>query len=462
MTSPYAVLANLWSETGLDTEALQHIALTGDDPVLPSSFRVGTAAQVSIGAAALAAAEIWHARTGHRQEVAVPMRAAAVEFRSERYLRVNGTFAPEPWDKIAGTYQCGDGGWVRIHTNFPHHRDGILRLLGCAYEREAVQAALSTWDAEAFEDTAAEAGLVVACMRSFAEWDAHPQGRAVAALPVLTISRIGDAHPTPFLAAPRRPLDGVRVLDLTRVIAGPVCGRTLAAHGADVLMVTAPHLPSIPTLVIDTSRGKRSAAIDLRDAEGRQTLAQLITQADVIVQSYRPGALAGYQFGPEDAARMRTGIVYVSLSAYGHAGPWAHRRGFDSLVQTASGFNFAEAQAVGETMPKALPCQALDHASGYLMALGAMTALMRRAREGGSWHVRVSLAQTAHWLRGMGRVPNGFACADPTYDDVADLLEETPSSFGQLQAVRHAASLSQTPPRWARPSVPLGTDPPAW
>lgn len=462
MTSPQDALADLWGETGLDAAALHHITLTGDDPALPSSFRVGTAAQASIGAAALAAAEIWRARTGQRQEVTVPMRAAAVEFRSERYLRVNGNPAPEPWDKIAGTYQCGDGRWVRIHTNFPHHRDGILKLLGCAYEREAVQAALSTWGAETFETAAAEAGLVVACMRSFAEWDAHPQGRAVAALPVLTISRIGDADPTPFLSLPQRPLDGLRTLDLTRVIAGPVCGRTLAAHGADVLMVTAPHLPSIPTLIIDTGRGKRSTSIDLRGAEGKQTLAQLLAQSDVIVQSYRPGALAGYQFGPDDAAHIRPGIVYVSLSAYSHAGPWANRRGFDSLVQTASGFNDAEAQAAGETNPKALPCQALDHASGYLMALGAMAALLRRAREGGSWHVSVSLAQTAHWLRGLGRLSNGFLCNDPTFDDVADLLEETPSGFGQLQAVRHAASLSQTPPRWSLPSVPLGTDPPVW
>lgn len=462
MTSSHDVLASLWTEIGLPADVLLHITLSGDDPVLPSSFRVGTAAQVSIGAAALAAAEIWRARTGQQQQVTVPMRAAAVEFRSEHYLRVNGNHAPELWDKIAGIYQCGDGGWVRIHTNFPHHRDGILKLLGCAYEREFVQAALDKWDAGAFEAAAAEVGLVVARKRSFTEWDARPQGRAVAALPVLTITRIGDADPMPFLAGPERPLDGVRVLDLTRVIAGPVCGRTLAAHGADVLMVTAPHLPSMPPLVIDTGRGKRSTSVDLREAEGRQTLARLLAQSDVIVQSYRPGALARHQFGPEDAARMHPGIVYVSLSAYSHAGPWASRRGFDSIVQTASGFNEAEAQAAGETKPKVLPCQVLDHASGYLMALGAMAALLRRAHEGGSWHVQVSLAQTAHWLRGLGRIPNGFAYADPTFDDVADLLEETPSGFGQLLTVRHAASLSQTPPRWTRPSVPLGTDPPVW
>lgn len=454
-----SVVTRLWREIGQDDDALADLELTGAEPVLPSSFAVGTAAQASIAAAALSAAALWRERGGRCQRVRVDMRAAAVEFRSERYLRVDGKPTPETWDRIAGLYPCRDG-WVRLHTNFPHHRDGVLRLLDCAYDRSAVARALQAWSAEAFETAAADAGLVVTAVRSFAEWDAHPQGRAVASLPVITIDKIADAPRQPLPTADR-PLAGVRVLDLTRIIAGPVCGRTLAAHGADVMLVSAAHLPSIGPLVIDTGRGKLSTAIDLREPSGRRTLAALLRDSDVMVQAYRPGAIAARGFDPEAAARMRPGIVYVSLSAYGTRGPWASQRGFDSLVQTASGFNAAEAEAFAGSVPKPLPAQALDHASGYLMACGAMTALRRRARIGGSWHVRVSLAQTAHWLRGLGRI-DGVSCPDLAFDGVTDRLETGISGFGELTTVRHAADMSETPPRWTRPSMPLGSDPPRW
>src|SRR5581483_7512470 len=266
----------------------------------------------------------------------------------------------------------------------------------------------------------------------------------------------------PLPAAAERPLSGIRVLDLTRVIAGPVCGRTLAAHGADVMRITAPHLPGLPMLDIDTGRGKLSAALDLRSPDDRERLAGLLREAHVFVQGYRPGGIAALGFSPEACAEIRPGIVAVTLSAYGRAGPWASRRGFDSLVQNVSGINHAEAEAAGVPPPKELPAQALDHASGYLMAFGAMTALARKEREGGSWHVRVSLAQTGHWLTGLGRLRNGFDAPDPKHADVADLLEEAPGPLGRLTFVRHAAQLAETPARWDRPPVALGTHAPVW
>jgi crotonobetainyl-CoA:carnitine CoA-transferase CaiB-like acyl-CoA transferase len=336
----------------------------------------------------------------------------------------------------------------------------LLKLLGCDHDRTAVARTLQNWRAEDLEDAAAAAGLVVTACRSFAEWDAHPQGRALTQLPLFSIERIGDAPAEPLPPA-ARPLSGIKVLDLTRIIAGPVCGRTLAAHGADVLLVIAKHLPGMLPLIIDTGRGKLSTALDLRQASARDTLAALTRDADVFVQGYRPGAIAAFGFGPDDLAKLRPGIVCVSLCAYGHDGPWAKRRGFDSLVQTASGFNAAEAEAFGDSAPRALPAQALDHATGYLLAFAAMAALIRRARHGGSWHVRCSLAQTGTWLRSLGRI-DGIACPEPGFDAVSDLMEETPSGFGTLTAVRHAATLSDTPPHWARPSVPLGTHPAAW
>lgn len=455
------VLQALWQAAGMPDEALAQVSLTGADPVLPSSFAVGQAAQTSMAAAALAAAEIWHLRGGARQQVSVDMLHAAQECRS--YFRINGVTL-DPFDPITGAYRCGDGGWVRIHANFPHHRDGALALLGCppgeGTTRAAVERALARWTAVDFEQAAADAGMVVAAMRSFDEWDHHPQGQAVAAQPLFTLERIGEADPRPLpkYGQDPRPLTDIRVLDLTRIIAGPVCGRALAAYGADVMLVNSPNLPNIDN-IIDTSRGKLSVFADLDTADGRIALGNLLRSAHVFVQGYRPGAMAAQGFGPQDAARIRPGIVYVSLSAYGEHGPWARRRGFDSLVQTASGFNHAEAQAAGQPAPKPLPMQILDHASGYLMAFAAQAALARQATEGGSWHVRVSLAQTAHRLRGLGRIEGGLATPMPAIDAY---LQTESSGFGELVALRHAARFSRTPARWTRPSCPPGTHPTVW
>ncbi len=463
MITSRQALEALWSLTGLPADATGSALLTGAEPVLPSSFRVDTAAQVSIAASALAAAELHRLRGGAGQQVSVDLRAAAAIFRGERYMSVDGQPVNDPSDRIFGLFQCGDGRFVRLHTNFPHHRDGVLKVLGgVAHDRAAVAKALEGWKAEAFEQACADAGMAVSMTRSLAEWDAHPQGVAVARHPALIIERIGDAPVQPLPAGGSRPLSGVRVLELTRVVAGPVAGRALASHGADVLLITGGHLPSIPQLVIETGRGKLSAQIDLRDVAGRESLRGLVAGADVFLQGYRPGAIAGQGFAPEELAKLRPGIVCVSLSAYGHEGPWRGRRGFDSLVQNANGMNHAEAEAGGEARPRPLPCQANDHASGYLLALGAMVALHRRATEGGSWHVRVSLAATAQWIRSLGRLPEGLKAPEMTRGDIGDLLEDGDSGFGRLMLVRDAAVMSGTPTGWVRPSVPLGSHAAVW
>jgi crotonobetainyl-CoA:carnitine CoA-transferase CaiB-like acyl-CoA transferase len=333
--------------------------------------------------------------------------------------------------------------------------------LNCKAERDDVQAALMQWDAEAFEAAAYAAGGVVAAMRSYEEWSDLPHAKALAALPVITIEKIGEAARKPWPEGDR-PLAGLRVLDLSRVIAGPVAGRTLAAHGADVLLISGPDLPAIPWLTIDTGRGKLTGFLDLKREQGRAGLLDLLASADIFSQGYRPSALANLGFSPEEAARINPGIVFVSLSAYGHAGPWAERRGFDSLVQTATGFNHAEGQAAGVDGPKELPAQMLDHATGYLMAFGAMMAKARQSREGGSWHVRVSLAQTGRWIWNLGRLADGLKTEDLKGEAVRPFVEEVPSGFGPLRSIRHSAQLSKTPAFWARPAMPLGSHPPQW
>jgi crotonobetainyl-CoA:carnitine CoA-transferase CaiB-like acyl-CoA transferase len=461
MQSPREILADVWTSVGGEAAALDAVTLTGEEPQLPSSFRVAAAAQASVAASGLAAAEIWKLRSGQAQNVSVDMRHAVVECRSERYLRVDGKPPPPAWDAIAGIYKTGDNRFVRLHTNFPHHRAAVCKVLGCKAERDDVQAALMKWEAEAFETAAYAAGGVVAMMRPCDEWSAMPHAKALAQLPLITIEKIGEAAPKPWPKGDR-PLAGIRVLDLSRVIAGPVAGRTLAAHGADVMLIAGPDLPAIPWLTIDNGRGKLSSFVELKSEEGRATMRELLAEADIFSQGYRPRALAALGFAPEEAAKINPGIVYVTLSAYGHAGPWAERRGFDSLVQTATGFNHAEGEAAGVDGPKELPAQMLDHATGYFMAFGAMMAKARQAREGGSWHVRVSLAQTGRWLWNLGRLADGLKTPDFPGDAVGPFIAEIPSGFGALRAVKPSAILSKTPAFWARPSMPLGSHPPRW
>ena len=440
-------------------QVLGQVSLTGDDPVLPSSFYVGTAAQTSIAAATLAACELGHLRGQPRQPIAVDMAHAALECSG--WFSLDGR-VPEIWDKFSGLYRCKNG-WVRIHANFAHHREGALRLMGLVPQtasRADAEAAMLKWAAVEFETAAAAAGLVVAAVRSFGEWDLHPQGQAVATQPLMHFDRIGDAAPQTLskISANHLPLAGLRVLDLTRILAGPVCGRMLAGLGADVMLVNSPHLPNIESIA-DTSRGKLSCHLDLKTPAGVQGLEALAASAHVFVQGYRPGGMDALGFSPRQLARQNPGIVVVSLSAYGTQGPWDHKRGFDSLVQTATGFNHAEMQASGANAPKALPLQILDYATGHLMAFAAAAAVHRQQREGGSWLVRVSLAQTGAWLRNLGRVVNGFGVKPPERDTY---VQSSDSGFGKLQAIGPAAQLLRTPLSWQRPSMPPGTHVPTW
>ena len=459
-----AVVESLWRGARLDPAALRRLQLPGTEPGLRSSFAVATAAQASLGAAALAATEIGRLRNGLEQTASVDLIEAAVECTGR--FTLDGV-APELWDRIAGLYRCAPtqrAEWVRVHTNFAHHRDGLLRLLGLPEgpetSPEAVAEAILGWPADALEDAAAARGLVVARLRSFEEWDRHPQAIAVAGLPLVEIERIGDAPPLPWpaLAAEARPLEGLRVLDLTRILAGPVAGRTLASFGADVMLVNSPRLPNI-SAIADTSRGKRSAHADLHDAADRAAFVAALQGAHVMLQAYRPGGLDALGFGPRQAVALRPGLVYVSLSAYGRIGPWSSRRGFDSLVQTATGINDAEGAAFGGGKPRVLPMQILDMASAFLLAFGAEAALLRQRMEGGSWLVQVSLARTALWLRSLGRVENGFAAPQP---DFAARTETVDSGFGRLAAIRPATVFSATPAGYARPSVRPGSDALVW
>jgi crotonobetainyl-CoA:carnitine CoA-transferase CaiB-like acyl-CoA transferase len=471
--TPRDALEHLWMLADCDSDALGMLRIEGDDPALPSVFRVGALAAASVGAAGLAAAQLHHLRSGQAQRVAVDVRRALAAFRSERYLSVDGGPPIELRHPVTGYFATRDGRWIQLHANFPHHLDGILRVLGCSGEREAVAAAIRDWDGAALDEALSQAGLCAALVRSPREWAALEQAKAIASQPLFEIERIGDAPAELPAGRATRPLEGVRVLDLTRIIAGPVAGRTLASHGADVLLVNGPHLPNIAPLVIDNGRGKRSATLDLRDAAACETLRSLASDADVFLQSYRPGALAQRGFSPEALARLRPGIVCVSVSAYGHRGPWRERRGFDSLVQSASGIVWAESVEASRgsgvkpveapfEAPRPLPCQALDHATGYLAAFGAMVALARRAQEGGSWHVRLSLAQTGRWLQTMGTVADGQRVRDVCAEDVADCLETMASPFGLVRAVAPAERLDLTPAYYVRPCVPIGTDAAAW
>jgi crotonobetainyl-CoA:carnitine CoA-transferase CaiB-like acyl-CoA transferase len=462
-----AALTELLRLVDLEPPKAGEIEMRGSDPVLPTRFRIGEAASAAIAASAIAAAELWAQRTGRsqRQTISIDLRHAAAALRSARYLRVNSAAPKEPFDPLSGLYPARDGRWVFLHCNFPNHRAAALKALGLSPDanRDMVSRAVRDWDGLALEQAVHAAHGCAGLVRTQTEWLSHPQAVALGSLPVLEVDRIGDAPVEPAPSA-ARPLAGIRVLDLTRVLAGPTCARTLAEHGADVLKVSAAYLPHSGDVEIDTGLGKLSAFLDLRRPVDVQTLASLVGdgRCDVFSQSYRPGALAARGLSPEVLAQLRPGIICVELSAWGRAGPWAARRGFDTVAQCVSGM--ALIQGGGEA-PRIMPVSAIDYVSGYLMALGAIVALARRAREGGSWHVRVSLARTGKWLVDRGLLDSSAITGVPPElpeEEIARITMETRSPLGTIRHLAPVARMSETPPYWARPPGPLGHDAAAW
>ena len=434
-------LASTWHALGGSADALDDVVVQEHSPVLPSTYALDDAAAAAIGASSMAANEVWAARTGTRQVVDLDVRHAAVAFCAERFVRVNGEAPGELWSPYSGIYATVDDRYVQLHVNFPHHLERTLAVLGVAADRDAIANACAQWEAAALEEAVAEAGGCAAMGRTRDEWLAHPQSQAVTSLPLLETERLTDPTPWSWKAA-GRPLEGLRVLDLTRVLAGPTCTRTLAAHGATVTRVIGPHLPENEAALPETSLGKTTRELDLRDPAANAALRALVAEADVFVQSYRPGALDHFGFGPYDVAALSPCIVYVSLSAYSRLGPWHARRGYDSIVQMASGMAVAEGESTGKGRPTHVAASALDYATGYLAAAAVMLALVRdRAAQ----HVQCSLAQTREWLERLGRMPLPRDVTRPEADDVADLMTTT----GNVSHIRPAAPLRDTPQHWS-------------
>ncbi|HEY1413813.1 MAG TPA: CoA transferase [Rhodopila sp.] len=464
---PYDALRTVCSNLGWVADRTAAVRFTGGtDPILPTPFRIGEAGAATLAASGLAAADLWQHRTGRDQTVGVDVRQATASLRSGHYLKVGDGHVSSERNKIMGFYPTKDGRWSYVHANFPNHRAAALKVLGCEESREAVTRAVAGWNAADLEEAIIAAKGAGGMVRTQAEWANHPQAAAVAALPLLEIVRIGDSDPEP-LPQGNRPLSGIRVVDITRVLAGPTCARTLAEHGADAMKISAPHLPNLGYQEFDTGHGKLSTYLDLREQQNVDTLRNLIRQADVFSQGYRPGTLDSRGLSPEALAALRPGLVYVSLCAFGHTGPWASRRGFDTVIQTVTGMTARQAEIVpgNRPGPQFYPVSAIDYCTGYLMATGTMIALKRRAEEGGSWLVRISLAQVGKWIVDLGEVPAAALRGIPA-EFTADELErwstvsETPS--GRLRHLKPVVQLPETPAYWARPSIPLGYHPPAW
>jgi hypothetical protein len=462
----------IWRHLGLPEHALNNTSFPGTGLGAPSSFKLGILAQASIGLSALAAALV-HSQTNKTSvpKVEVPLHHAIVESHSHTFLTIDGKHLSSSRLPIGGLHKTSDG-HIRIHDGFLAHREGLKKLLDCPGpdDREKIAAAVAKWTTLDLETAAIRAGLAVAGLRSFEEWDRLPQSSAISDFPI-NIRKIADGRPfqpESVKLGSRKCLEGLRVVEVDRVIAAPVAGRALAAHGADILWVTSPNLEDQPSLDRDYARGKRTIRLDIDDEHNRQKFDELLSDADVFLQSYRPGSLARKGLSPEHlSSKSRNGIIVANLSAYGPNGPWSDRRGFDSLVQTCSGMNVSEAEhyGAGETA-RTLPFQALDSASGFFLAAGISAALYKQATEGGSYEVNVSLAGTMKFLRSLGQHEgsSGFQCEQyKTQDDVpADWLEERESALGLIKAVTHSASIKGMDVGWEIMPKPLGSDQVEW
>jgi crotonobetainyl-CoA:carnitine CoA-transferase CaiB-like acyl-CoA transferase len=448
------------------------VDIQGSDPFYPTPFHVGESAAAALAAVGVAASDIWAMRTGRRQQVRVNVRHAAAALRTVDYSQArdaSGVYRPIPIPQamahmltVTQPWQTKDGHWVLPHFNLPHLSERVLGVLQCESTPESVKRAVAGWNSDELEDAIARAGACAGKVRTREEWLAHPQGRYLASRPLVEIGRTVNSAPEPFKPG-GSPLAGVRVLDLTRVLAGPIAGRTLAELGADVLMVTDEKLPQTPEHVRDTSHGKRSCFLDLKSPDGEQRLRSLVRDADVFIDGYRPGALAALGFGSDELATLRPGLVHLSVSCFGSGGPFEQRAGWEQIAQAVTGICHENGLLTGAAQPKLVFAPMCDYTTGYLAAYGVMLALARRAREGGSHLVHASLCQAAMFAQRRGLLAS-FADASGRLTDTElhELHVRSSTVYGELRTLGPVLRLSEAPCRWDRPSPKLGADEAAW
>lgn len=440
----------------LPQEALTQFDVQGTAQ-LASEFPVTDFAVAAIGAAGMALAELIKVQFGHKPQVEVDRKLASLWFSWS--IRPIGWQMPALWDSIAGDYKTQDG-WIRLHTNAPHHKAAALKVLQCADDREAVMKEVAKWPGEALETAIVEQKGCAAVMRSLAEWQVHPQGKAVAAEPLIAWSSAEAASPySTWQPEEKRPLASLKVLDLTRVLAGPIATRFLAGYGAEVLRLDPPEWDE-PSVIPDVTLGKRCARLDIKTSAGRATFERLLAEADVLVHGYRPDALVRLGYGEAERRIINPGLIDVSLNAYGWSGPWAGRRGFDSLLQMSSGIAHCGMQGTHSDRPVPLPVQALDHATGYLMAAAVIRALVWRVTDNRASTARLSLARVAHSLAELPRAPVAAQGLEISPDDLSLEIEKTP--WGEAKRCKSPLLVGGLPLVWQRPASRLGSAEAGW
>ena len=449
---------------GLDADFIAGrlpLKLAGEVPAYNTRHKIVEAVAAALAANACAVESFWRLCGGAPQRIEIDLKQAAASLYPVRYQRQNGYPMPLlPGAELAQDFfATSDGRWFYPVASYPHLRNKTLELLDCPNTIAGLAKAIRHRAADELEELFALHKVPAAYARSKEEWLNHPQGRCLALQPAITVQRIGETAPfSPPAALPERPLSGVRVLDCSHVIAGPVVARTLAEQGAEALRISGPHQPDPLVQIMDTGIGKRSAFLDLRTPIDTGKLRELCRVADVFIESWRPGSLDRRGFSATELASMRPGIVYVSVSTYGPAGPWAQRGGFEQIGQLVSGICHTEA-AGGR--PRLVPTHFLnDYLTGYLGAAGTATALLLRARYGGSYHVNVSLTRTSMWVQSLGEQLLPAQAVDPFA--IEPRLESRDSPYGRLDQLPPVAQFSITPSRWDLPPVPLGAHRAHW
>jgi crotonobetainyl-CoA:carnitine CoA-transferase CaiB-like acyl-CoA transferase len=422
---------------------------------LPSAFAVTDLACASIAAAGQAVSELLRQQTGQRPAVEVDRRLASFWFATS--IRPIGWQVPPLWDPVAGDYQTRDG-WIRLHTNAPHHRAAAERVLGACADRGAMAAKVAQWASTDLEQAVVEAKGCAAEMRSWTQWQTHPQGLAVNAEPLVHFLDSSDENNPAWQGSVAQPLAGIKVLDLTRVLAGPTASRFLAGLGANVLRIDSPTWNE-PGVVPEMTLGKRCARLNLHDPVDRAVFEGLLKDADILLHGYRADALENLGFGFERRRQLAPGLIDAGLNAYGWSGPWQNRRGFDSLVQMSSGIAEAGQRWQQADKPTPLPVQALDHATGYLLAASALRLLTERLNTGRGGSARLSLARTAKLLIESGPGTSEVLRAEDERDQ-GSFLEQTP--WGPAHRLQVPVRISGTPIQWALPATELGSHRPQW